>query len=161
MVSSDSYSRNAIDIHDGRQGLQRVIGCDSVRRQSKRPKPERPRRRAGASHGPAIGECLHTGAAAFNEAVLHTHLAVVALALGGIRQDGVGMVDPGQPLIGDRVARVLVGVVVLGQAALGGLDHVAAGARAHLQRLIKCVFIGHGMPPPFPSRVAALHEPTC
>jgi len=69
--------------------------------------------------------------------------SVIAQARDWIRQDGIGMVDLRQCVIGDIGARVLVGVMVLGQATISGLDNVSAGARTDLRDLIKGVFKFH------------------
>ena len=69
---------------------------------------------------------------------------VVALALDGVRQHGVCLIEPRLLRDGLRRARMFVRVAVLGQATVGRSDHPQAGVRADLQQVIECGLECHG-----------------
>src|SRR5260370_10431204 len=62
--------------------------------------------------------------------------AVELLALGLVADDLVGRVELGKTLRGLRIVLVAVGVMLLGELAIGALDRRSAGAPLHPQDLI-------------------------
>src|SRR5207244_2581144 len=68
---------------------------------------------------------------------------VVALALVGVRQDRVGLLDLLEPLLRRRVARVLVRVVLARELAVGLLDLLVGGLLVDAERLVGIPDRGH------------------
>jgi len=74
---------------------------------------------------------------------------IVLLALVGIGENLVGLVDVFESLLGRRIARVDVGVVLASQTAIGLLDVFFRSALGNAQHLV-VVFVFHrisGRPP--------------
>ena len=66
---------------------------------------------------------------------------VIALALRGVAQHLVGLVDLLEPGLGLLVAGIQVGVVLLGQLAVGLLDLIVRGGAVYAQHLVVISFI--------------------
>jgi hypothetical protein len=86
---------------------------------------------------------FNTNASSFMEMIVKPHFSIVAQARDWVGQDGVGMVDLNQSAIGNVGVRVLVGMIVLRQATVSGLDNVSAGTRTDLQDVVKSAFKFH------------------
>jgi hypothetical protein len=68
---------------------------------------------------------------------------VVLGALGGIAQDLVGLGRLLEHVLGLRIVRVAVGVVLQGELAIGALDLVRRGAAADAQHFVVITLVGH------------------
>jgi hypothetical protein len=95
------------------------------------------------SSGAKVAIGFNANASSFMGVIVQPYFSIIVQARDWIRQDGIGVVDLSQSVIGEIGIRVLVGMIVLGQATISGLDNVSAGARTDLQDFIKCVFKFH------------------
>jgi hypothetical protein len=115
----------------------------NTRHQLKWSKPERSRNLMACNNRTKVAISFNANASSFMGVIVQPHLSVIAQARDWMRQDGIGVVDLGQSVIGENGVRVLVGMIMLGQATISGLDNVSTGVRTDLQDFIKCVFTFH------------------